>query len=164
MLVLPSPSFPVNWKLGHMYYVLSLHPLHKVMMWWFLSPPLGKRRFSVSEGAKTLPTALGGEPPPNLVVVLSPGLYGAAALSSGWPLLSSSLQSLSSSPQAQPLRPAELSDEEVAELFQRLAEMQQEKWMLEEKVLSACLSLLGIPLARRPGWGVIDVRSSPSHV
>nr|KAF6435525.1 GRIP1 associated protein 1 [Rousettus aegyptiacus] len=43
-------------------------------------------------------------------------------------------RSLSSSPQAQPLRPAELSDEEVAELFQRLAEMQQEKWMLEEKV------------------------------
>uniref|UniRef100_H0XYG0 GRIP1 associated protein 1 n=1 Tax=Otolemur garnettii TaxID=30611 RepID=H0XYG0_OTOGA len=44
------------------------------------------------------------------------------------------LQSLSSSPQAQPPRPAELSDEEVAELFQRLAETQQEKWMLEEKV------------------------------
>ncbi|XP_012593573.1 GRIP1-associated protein 1 isoform X5 [Microcebus murinus] len=43
-------------------------------------------------------------------------------------------RSLSSSPQAQPLRPAELSDEEVAELFQRLAETQQEKWMLEEKV------------------------------
>ncbi|XP_044792493.1 GRIP1-associated protein 1 isoform X4 [Bubalus bubalis] len=43
-------------------------------------------------------------------------------------------RSLSSSPQAQPPRPAELSDEEVAELFQRLAEMQQEKWMLEEKV------------------------------
>ncbi|KAM9181411.1 GRIP1-associated protein 1 isoform 2-T2 [Dugong dugon] len=42
--------------------------------------------------------------------------------------------SLSSSPQAQPPRPAELSDEEVAELFQRLAETQQEKWMLEEKV------------------------------
>ncbi|XP_075814773.1 GRIP1-associated protein 1 isoform X5 [Microtus pennsylvanicus] len=43
-------------------------------------------------------------------------------------------RSLSSSPQAQPPRPAELSDEEVAELFQRLAEIQQEKWMLEEKV------------------------------
>ncbi|XP_054978186.1 GRIP1-associated protein 1 isoform X6 [Sorex araneus] len=43
-------------------------------------------------------------------------------------------RSLSSSPQAQPPRPAELSDEEVAELFQRLAETQQEKWMLEEKV------------------------------
>ncbi|XP_075394821.1 GRIP1-associated protein 1 isoform X2 [Tenrec ecaudatus] len=42
-------------------------------------------------------------------------------------------RSLSSSPQSQP-RPAELSDEEVAELFQRLAETQQEKWMLEEKV------------------------------
>ncbi|XP_041500214.1 GRIP1-associated protein 1 isoform X4 [Microtus oregoni] len=43
-------------------------------------------------------------------------------------------RSLSSSPQAQPPWPAELSDEEVAELFQRLAEIQQEKWMLEEKV------------------------------
>uniref|UniRef100_A0A8C9DPF3 GRIP1 associated protein 1 n=1 Tax=Prolemur simus TaxID=1328070 RepID=A0A8C9DPF3_PROSS len=43
-------------------------------------------------------------------------------------------RSLSSSPQAQAPRPAELSDEEVAELFQRLAETQQEKWMLEEKV------------------------------
>uniref|UniRef100_A0A3B4XF83 GRIP1 associated protein 1 n=1 Tax=Seriola lalandi dorsalis TaxID=1841481 RepID=A0A3B4XF83_SERLL len=31
-------------------------------------------------------------------------------------------------------RPAELSDDEVGELFQRLAEVQQEKWMLEEKV------------------------------
>jgi hypothetical protein len=49
------------------------------------------------------------------------------------------LQSLSSSPQAQPPRSAELSDEEVAELFQRLAETQQEKWMLEEKVLAVCL-------------------------
>ncbi|XP_028923433.1 GRIP1-associated protein 1 isoform X2 [Ornithorhynchus anatinus] len=38
------------------------------------------------------------------------------------------------SPQAQPPRPAELSDDEIAELFQRLAETQQEKWMLEEKV------------------------------
>uniref|UniRef100_A0A1A7XB79 GRIP1 associated protein 1 n=1 Tax=Iconisemion striatum TaxID=60296 RepID=A0A1A7XB79_9TELE len=36
------------------------------------------------------------------------------------------------SPQSQ--RPAELSDGEVGELFQRLAEVQQEKWMLEEKV------------------------------
>uniref|UniRef100_A0AAQ4Q003 GRIP1 associated protein 1 n=1 Tax=Gasterosteus aculeatus aculeatus TaxID=481459 RepID=A0AAQ4Q003_GASAC len=36
------------------------------------------------------------------------------------------------SPQSQ--RPAELSDDEVGELFQRLAEVQQEKWMLEEKV------------------------------
>lgn len=98
------------------------------------------------------------------MVLLSPDLYGAAALSPGWPLPSSSLQSLSSSPQAQPLRPAELSDEEVAELFQRLAEMQQEKWMLEEKVLSACLSLLGLSLARRLGRGVIDVQPAPSHV
>ncbi|XP_033826032.1 GRIP1-associated protein 1 isoform X1 [Periophthalmus magnuspinnatus] len=36
------------------------------------------------------------------------------------------------SPQSQ--RPADLSDDEVGELFQRLAEVQQEKWMLEEKV------------------------------
>ncbi|XP_047219121.1 GRIP1-associated protein 1 isoform X2 [Girardinichthys multiradiatus] len=36
------------------------------------------------------------------------------------------------SPQSQ--RPAELSDDEVGELFHRLAEVQQEKWMLEEKV------------------------------
>uniref|UniRef100_A0A1A8P6D6 GRIP1 associated protein 1 n=1 Tax=Nothobranchius rachovii TaxID=451742 RepID=A0A1A8P6D6_9TELE len=34
----------------------------------------------------------------------------------------------------QPQRPAELSDDEVGELFQRLADVQQEKWMLEEKV------------------------------
>ncbi|XP_053551486.1 GRIP1-associated protein 1 isoform X3 [Bombina bombina] len=38
------------------------------------------------------------------------------------------------SPQSSLQRPAELSDEEVSELFQRLAEIQQEKWMLEEKV------------------------------
>uniref|UniRef100_A0AAR2L5H7 GRIP1 associated protein 1 n=1 Tax=Pygocentrus nattereri TaxID=42514 RepID=A0AAR2L5H7_PYGNA len=37
-----------------------------------------------------------------------------------------------SSPQSQ--RPADLSDDEVGELFQRLAEVQQEKWLLEEKV------------------------------
>ncbi|XP_041712995.1 GRIP1-associated protein 1 isoform X1 [Coregonus clupeaformis] len=41
-------------------------------------------------------------------------------------------KSASSSPQSQ--RPADLSDDEVGELFQRLAEVQQEKWMLEEKV------------------------------
>uniref|UniRef100_A0AAY4DL04 GRIP1 associated protein 1 n=1 Tax=Denticeps clupeoides TaxID=299321 RepID=A0AAY4DL04_9TELE len=41
-------------------------------------------------------------------------------------------KSNTSSPQSQ--RPAELSDDEVSELFQRLAEVQQEKWMLEEKV------------------------------
>lgn len=41
-------------------------------------------------------------------------------------------QSNTSSPQSQ--RPADLSDDEVSELFQRLAEVQQEKWMLEEKV------------------------------
>ncbi|XP_041431060.1 GRIP1-associated protein 1 isoform X2 [Xenopus laevis] len=38
------------------------------------------------------------------------------------------------SPQSQTHRPAELSDEEVSDLFQRLAEIQQEKWLLEEKV------------------------------
>ncbi|XP_063150214.1 GRIP1-associated protein 1 isoform X4 [Candoia aspera] len=36
--------------------------------------------------------------------------------------------------QSQPQRPANLSDEEISELFQRLAEVQQEKWLLEEKV------------------------------
>ncbi|TTF87024.1 GRIP1-associated protein 1 [Bagarius yarrelli] len=36
------------------------------------------------------------------------------------------------SPQSQ--RPADLSDDEVNKLFQRLAEVQQEKWLLEEKV------------------------------
>uniref|UniRef100_A0A674F0C2 GRIP1 associated protein 1 n=1 Tax=Salmo trutta TaxID=8032 RepID=A0A674F0C2_SALTR len=41
-------------------------------------------------------------------------------------------KSASGSPQSQ--RPADLSDDEVGELFQRLAEVQQEKWMLEEKV------------------------------
>lgn len=41
-------------------------------------------------------------------------------------------QSGGGSPQSQ--RPADLSDDEVGELFQRLAEVQQEKWMLEEKV------------------------------
>ncbi|XP_030640788.1 GRIP1-associated protein 1 isoform X2 [Chanos chanos] len=43
-----------------------------------------------------------------------------------------SSKSNTSSPQSQ--RPADLSDDEVGELFQRLAEVQQEKWMLEEKV------------------------------
>ncbi|KAM9429243.1 GRIP1-associated protein 1-like isoform 7-T13 [Salvelinus alpinus] len=41
-------------------------------------------------------------------------------------------KSASGSPQSQ--RPADLSDDEVGELFLRLAEVQQEKWMLEEKV------------------------------
>uniref|UniRef100_A0A8D2IMM3 GRIP1 associated protein 1 n=1 Tax=Varanus komodoensis TaxID=61221 RepID=A0A8D2IMM3_VARKO len=36
--------------------------------------------------------------------------------------------------QSQLPRPADLSDEEISELFQRLAEVQQEKWLLEEKV------------------------------
>ncbi|XP_050972562.1 GRIP1-associated protein 1 isoform X2 [Labeo rohita] len=44
----------------------------------------------------------------------------------------STSKSNTSSPQSQ--RPADLSDDEVSELFQRLAEVQQEKWMLEEKV------------------------------
>uniref|UniRef100_A0A671QDI8 GRIP1-associated protein 1-like n=1 Tax=Sinocyclocheilus anshuiensis TaxID=1608454 RepID=A0A671QDI8_9TELE len=43
-------------------------------------------------------------------------------------------KSNTSSPQSQ--RPADLSDDEVSELFQRLAEVQQEKWMLEEKYCS----------------------------
>ncbi|XP_051524573.1 GRIP1-associated protein 1-like isoform X2 [Myxocyprinus asiaticus] len=43
-------------------------------------------------------------------------------------------KSNTSSPQSQSQRPADLSDDEVSELFQRLAEVQQEKWMLEEKV------------------------------
>lgn len=47
-------------------------------------------------------------------------------------------QSGGGSPQSQ--RPAELSDDEVGELFQRLAEVQQEKWMLEEKVRSLWLN------------------------
>ncbi|XP_078520784.1 GRIP1-associated protein 1 isoform X2 [Lissotriton helveticus] len=46
----------------------------------------------------------------------------------------SSNKSNTGSPQAQPQRPADLSDDEVSELFERLAEIQQEKWMLEEKV------------------------------
>ncbi|XP_038603962.1 GRIP1-associated protein 1 isoform X2 [Tachyglossus aculeatus] len=46
----------------------------------------------------------------------------------------STAKTTTGSPQAQPPRPAELSDDEIAELFQRLAETQQEKWMLEEKV------------------------------
>ncbi|XP_064415375.1 GRIP1-associated protein 1 isoform X4 [Latimeria chalumnae] len=46
----------------------------------------------------------------------------------------STSKSNTGSPQSQPQRPADLSDEEIAELFQRLAEIQQEKWLLEEKV------------------------------
>ncbi|CAH2317134.1 Hypothetical predicted protein [Pelobates cultripes] len=46
----------------------------------------------------------------------------------------SSNKSNTGSPQSQQQRPAELSDEEVTDLFQRLAEIQQEKWLLEEKV------------------------------
>ncbi|XP_051865025.1 GRIP1-associated protein 1 isoform X1 [Pristis pectinata] len=44
----------------------------------------------------------------------------------------SSSKSNTGSPQSQ--RPADLSDDEISDLFQRLAEVQQEKWMLEEKV------------------------------
>ncbi|KAM4663874.1 GRIP1-associated protein 1 isoform 1-T1 [Discoglossus pictus] len=47
---------------------------------------------------------------------------------------SSGNKSNTGSPQSHLQRPAELSDEEVSELFQRLAEIQQEKWLLEEKV------------------------------
>ena len=47
------------------------------------------------------------------------------------------VQSNTGSPQSQ--RPADLSDDEVSELFQRLAEVQQEKWMLEEKVQHTCV-------------------------
>ncbi|XP_056396869.1 GRIP1-associated protein 1 isoform X2 [Hyla sarda] len=46
----------------------------------------------------------------------------------------SSNKSNNGSPQSQPQRPAELSDEEMSDLFLRLAEIQQEKWLLEEKV------------------------------
>ncbi|XP_043935943.1 GRIP1-associated protein 1 isoform X2 [Protopterus annectens] len=46
----------------------------------------------------------------------------------------SSNKSNTGSPQSQSQRPADLSDDEVTEVFQRLAEIQQEKWMLEEKV------------------------------
>uniref|UniRef100_A0A6Q2YC67 GRIP1 associated protein 1 n=1 Tax=Esox lucius TaxID=8010 RepID=A0A6Q2YC67_ESOLU len=51
-------------------------------------------------------------------------------------------KSATGSPQSQ--RPADLSDDEVGELFQRLAEVQQEKWMLEEKVtdLVCCLTFV----------------------
>nr|XP_033778831.1 GRIP1-associated protein 1 isoform X2 [Geotrypetes seraphini] len=47
---------------------------------------------------------------------------------------STSNKSNTSSPQSQQQRPADLSDEEISDLFQRLAEIQQEKWLLEEKV------------------------------
>ncbi|XP_067408462.1 GRIP1-associated protein 1 isoform X2 [Emydura macquarii macquarii] len=43
-----------------------------------------------------------------------------------------STKSNTGSPQSQ--RPPDLSDEEISELFQRLADTQQEKWLLEEKV------------------------------
>uniref|UniRef100_A0A3Q2NMT6 GRIP1 associated protein 1 n=1 Tax=Fundulus heteroclitus TaxID=8078 RepID=A0A3Q2NMT6_FUNHE len=61
------------------------------------------------------------------------------------------------SPQSQ--RPAELSDDEVGELFQRLAEVQQEKWMLEEKVssspVSSALGAHGGFQAERGGLGSV---------
>ncbi|XP_048475894.1 GRIP1-associated protein 1 [Rhincodon typus] len=44
----------------------------------------------------------------------------------------SSTKSNTGSPQSQ--RPADLSDDEISDLFQRLADIQQEKWMLEERV------------------------------
>lgn len=146
-----------------MCYGFSLHPLHKAMRWWFLSPPLGEGGSRVSEGAETYlqPWVQSLPPPtPGLVLILSPDPVWGHDTEPSWPLPSSSLQSLSSSPQAQPPRPAELSDEEVAELFQRLAETQQEKWMLEEKVLSICLSLHG----QEDGDRVVDVWPAPPHV
>ncbi|KYO20419.1 GRIP1-associated protein 1 isoform X2 [Alligator mississippiensis] len=45
-----------------------------------------------------------------------------------------STKSNTGSPQSQAPRAAELSEDEAAELFQRLAETQQQKWLLEEKV------------------------------
>ncbi|XP_060678389.1 GRIP1-associated protein 1 [Hemiscyllium ocellatum] len=44
----------------------------------------------------------------------------------------SSTKSNTGSPQSQ--RPADLSDDEISDLFQRLADIQQEKWTLEERV------------------------------
>lgn len=117
--------------------------------------PIRQKGSRVSEGAKTwLQPRVQSSPSPSLPFwfFLALSMSEAVTLSPGWPLPYSSLQSLSSSPQAQPPRPAELSDEEVAELFQRLAETQQEKWMLEEKVLSTFLSLLGMPSGRRLKW------------
>ncbi|XP_059535644.1 GRIP1-associated protein 1 isoform X4 [Myotis daubentonii] len=86
-------------------------------------------------------------------------------------------RSLSSSPQAQAPRPAELSDEEVAELFQRLAETQQEKWMLEEKVkhLEVSSASMAEDLCRksaiietyvmdsRIAWALADVSVAAGH-
>ncbi|XP_028307952.1 GRIP1-associated protein 1 isoform X2 [Gouania willdenowi] len=73
------------------------------------------------------------------------------------------------SPQSQ--RP-DLSDEEVNELFQRLAEVQQEKWMLEEKVkhLEVSCSSMAEDLCRKSSIietyvmeSRIDVSSSAAH-
>ncbi|XP_050783173.1 GRIP1-associated protein 1 isoform X1 [Gopherus flavomarginatus] len=60
-----------------------------------------------------------------------------------------STKSNTGSPQSQ--RPADLSDEEISELFQRLAETQQEKWMLEEKVkhLEVSSSSMAADLCRK---------------
>lgn len=82
---------------------------------------------------------------PGLVLLQSRILSGVTLLSLGWPLPYSSC-----SPYPAVLRPSPHGQQSCqmrkwAELFQRLAEMQQEKWMLEEKVPSACpcLAFLG---------------------
>lgn len=82
------------------------------------------------------------------MVLLSPGSYlgdiAEPGLASHFPAV------LIQQSQASSLTvPAELSDEEVAELFS--AWQMQEKWMLEEKEASVCLSLLGLPW--QGGWG-----------
>ncbi|MBN3323612.1 GRAP1 protein, partial [Atractosteus spatula] len=75
-------------------------------------------------------------------------------------------KSNTSSPQAQ--RPAELSDDEISELFQRLAEVQQEKWMLEEKVkhLEVSCSSMADDICRKSAiieTYVMDSRRGPSR-
>uniref|UniRef100_A0A8D0AMV2 GRIP1 associated protein 1 n=1 Tax=Sander lucioperca TaxID=283035 RepID=A0A8D0AMV2_SANLU len=68
------------------------------------------------------------------------------------------------SPQSQ--RPAELSDDEVGELFQRLAEVQQEKWMLEEKVkhLEVSCSSMAEDIRRKSAIIETYVMDSPAAV
>uniref|UniRef100_A0A674EAU0 GRIP1 associated protein 1 n=1 Tax=Salmo trutta TaxID=8032 RepID=A0A674EAU0_SALTR len=79
-------------------------------------------------------------------------------------------KSASGSPQSQ--RPADLSDDEVGELFLRLAEVQQEKWMLEEKVkhLEVSCSSMADDICKKSAiieTYVMDSRTgnhlSPSH-
>ncbi|KAG7280856.1 hypothetical protein CRUP_010838 [Coryphaenoides rupestris] len=52
-----------------------------------------------------------------------------------------------------PQRSADLSDEEVGELFQRLALVQQEKWMLEEKMCVGVPAPTGPPTGSGGAWG-----------